>query len=135
MLCYNSSDKEVMKKKHQIFKVLLLIAIYCSGIYLTANTSPFLSLQSSTQNKEKATFLTTASNVFHTHTQQSENSISDLTEFSLPNFELSSDDFHAISYSNKLQFNSKFKQYKNYLNNTLIRHRKSDLIFPFHNFW
>ena len=51
MLCYNSSDKEVMKKKHQIFKVLLLIAIYCSGIYLTANTPPFLSLQSSTQNK------------------------------------------------------------------------------------
>lgn len=124
-----------MKKKHQIFKVILLIAIYCSGMYLSANTPSYLGTHNVSTNTAKATFSTTASKVFYTHTQQSENSISELVEFSLPNFELSSDDFTAISYANKLDFNSKFKQYKNYLDNTLIRHRKSDLIFPFHNFW
>ncbi|WP_158840659.1 hypothetical protein [Polaribacter sp. L3A8] len=124
-----------MKKKQQIFKVILLIAIYCSGMYLSANTLPYFGTHNVFTNTEKATFSTTASKVFYTHTQQSENSISELVEFSLPNFKLSSDDFIAISYANKLDFNSKFKQYKNYLDNTLIRHRKSDLIFPFHNFW
>jgi hypothetical protein len=124
-----------MKKKHQIFKVILLIAIYCSGMYLSANTLPYLGTHNVSTNTEKATFSTTASKVFYTHTQQSDNSISELVEFSLLNSELSSDDIIAITYSNKLEFNSKFKQYKIYLNNTLIRHRKSDLIFPFHNFW
>jgi len=124
-----------MKKKHQIFKVVLLISIYCFGMYLSANTLPDFGAHNIALNKEKATFSSTASKVFYTHTQQSENSISELTEFSLPNLKLSSDVFVAISYSNKLDFNSKFKQYKNYLDNTLIRHRKSDLIFPFHNFW
>ena len=135
MQCHNFYDKEIMKKKHQIFKVILLIAIYCSGMFLSANTPSYLGTHNVSTNTEKATFSTTASKVFYTHTQQSENSISELVEFSLPNFELSSDDFTAISYANKLDFNSKFKQYKNYLDNTLIRHRKSDLIFPFHNFW
>ncbi|MCL7765301.1 hypothetical protein MPF19_17905 [Polaribacter sp. Z014] len=124
-----------MKQKHQILKVLLLISIYCSGMYLSANTSSYFNTHNVAENKEKATYLETASKVFYTHTQQSENSISELTEFSLPSFQLSSDDFLTITYSNKLEFNSKFKQYKNYLNTTRIRHRKSDLIFPFHNFW
>lgn len=124
-----------MKQKHLILKVLLLISIYCSGMYLSANTPSYFSTHNVAKNKEKATYLETASKVFYTHTQQTENLISELTEFSLPSFQLSSDDFLAISFSDKLEFNSKFKQYQNYLENTLIRHRKSDLIFPFHNFW
>ena len=124
-----------MKQKHQILKVVLLISIYCFGLFLSANTSSYFSKDNTPLNKEEATYFTSATKVFYAHTQQSENSISELVDFSLPSFELSSSDFLAITYSNKLEFNSKFKQYKNYLNNTLIRHRKSDLIFPFHNFW
>jgi hypothetical protein len=125
----------VVKNKHQIIKVLLLISIYCFGIYLSANSSPYFSTQNVIQNNEQKEYLATTSKVLFTHTQQSENLLSELTEYSLPNFEFSSDNFWSIPYSNKLLFNSKFKQYNSYLKNTLIRHRKSDLIFPFHNFW
>ncbi|WP_166384327.1 MULTISPECIES: hypothetical protein [unclassified Polaribacter] len=124
-----------MKQKHQILKVLLLISIYCSGMYLSANTTSYFSAQNAKQDTEQLTYLVTASKVFHAHTQQSENLVSETIDFSLPNFKLSSDDLLAISYTTKQEFNSKFKQYKNYLENTLIRQRKSDLIFPFHNFW
>ena len=124
-----------MKQKHQILKVLLLISIYCFGLFLSAHTTTYFNSQKAKQDTEQLTYLVTASKVFQTHIQQSENLFSEITEFSLPNLQLSSDDFLAITYANRLEFNSKFKQYKNYLNNTLIRHRKSDLLFPFHNFW
>lgn len=124
-----------MKKRGQILKVLLLTSIYCFGIFLSANNSTYFSTQNVDQNNEQLAYSATTSKILYVHTQQIENSLSDILEYSLPSFKLSNNDFLAISASNTLEFNATFKQYKNYLQNTLIRHRKSDLIFPFHNFW
>lgn len=124
-----------MKNKHQIIKVLLLISIYCFGIYLSANSSAYFSKQNVVKDNKQKEYVSTTSKVLFIHTQQYESLQSNLTEYSLPTFESPDNLFWLISNSNELLFNSKFKQYNNYLKNILIRHRKSDLIFPFHNFW
>ncbi|SDS30962.1 hypothetical protein SAMN05216503_2645 [Polaribacter sp. KT25b] len=125
----------MMKNKHQIIKVLLLISIYCFGIYLSANSSAYFSEQNVVKDNKQKEYVSTTSKVLFIHTQQYESLQSNLTEYSLPTFESPDNLFWLISNSNELLFNSKFKQYNNYLKNILIRHRKSDLIFPFHNFW
>lgn len=125
----------MMKNKHQIIKVLLLISIYCFGIYLSANSSAYFSEQNVVKDNKKTEYLSSTSKVLFIHTQQYESLHSNLTEYSLTTFESPDNLFWLISNSNELLFNSKFKQYNNYLKTILIRQRKSDLIFPFHNFW
>lgn len=126
---------KTVKNRHQIIKVLLLISIYCIGIYLSADASAYFSEQNVVKNNKEQDYVSATSKVLFTHTQQYETSLSNLTEYSLPSFESSDNLYWLISISNELLFNSKFKQYNNYFKNILIRHRKSDLIFPFHNFW
>lgn len=124
-----------MKNTHQIIKVLLLISIYCFGIYLSADTSAYFSEQNVVKDNKQQEYVSATSKVLFIHTQQYETSLSNLTEYSLPSFESANNLFWLISNSNELLFNSKFKQYQNHLKTILIRHRKSDLIFPFHYFW
>ena len=124
-----------MKNKHQAIKVLLLISIYCFGIYASANTLSNFSIQKVSENKLQKEFSETSTKAIYTHIKQFENSISYFTKFLSSDFEQSFNDFWAISYTNHLLTNAKFKQYNNYLNTQQIRQRKSNLIFPFHNFW
>jgi len=124
-----------MKQKHQILKAFLLIAIYCFGLGLSAKTLPYLGKQNVIESQETAKYLITTSKVLYTHTQQAENSISEFLEYNTPNFLFSPSDVLATFYLNNLLFNAKYKQYINQLDNTRIKYRKSDLIFPFHNFW
>ncbi|MCI2228159.1 hypothetical protein MC378_03190 [Polaribacter sp. MSW13] len=124
-----------MEKKNQLIKVLLLISIYCFGVFISANSSLGFNTHRIGQENEQKVFLSTASKVLFTHGHEFENLLSDLTEYTTTNLKLSFNDFWTISYSNQLLFNAKFKQYKNHLKTLLIRQRKSDLIFPFHNFW
>ena len=125
-----------MKKWHKILRVFLLVSIYCFGVYVPAKTALNSSAQTFEQHKEQKEYLNSASKILYPHTQQLENSISDITECSFSNFDLSSiEGFWTITYPEELLFNARFKQYKNYLKTLLIRQRKSDLIFPFHNFW
>lgn len=124
-----------MKNKHQIIKVLLLITIYCFGSYLSTDALSYFKKENILQNNNQTEYLSTKSKVLFVHTQQYESSVYNLTEYSLPDFESSNNLFWLNSNSNQLLVDSKFKQYKNHLKTLLIRQRKSDLIFPFHNFW
>ncbi|WP_405608348.1 hypothetical protein [Polaribacter sp. Asnod1-A03] len=124
-----------MKQKHQILITLLLVSIYCFGLYLSANTLPYSSKQNVIENQENSKYSVAESKGFYAHTQQLENSFFQLLEDYSVDYEFPFDVFGITSYSNKLLFNAKYKQYKNLLENTRIKYRKSDLIFPFHNFW
>lgn len=124
-----------MKSPNQIFRVLLLVSIYCFGVYSSANSLPFSNKISVDQNDEQKVYFTASSKLLSPHSQQSEISISDITEHASPNFKLPFASVSISLKSNEVLFNSKYKQYENYANTLLIRHRKSDLIFPFHNFW
>ncbi|WP_405296254.1 hypothetical protein [Algibacter sp. Ld11] len=126
-----------MKNWNSILGVFLLVSVYCFGVYTPSQTLPYSSLHNleqsnSSTHKEN---LEANSKLLQPHTQQFENLVSDLAEVSFPELQLSYNSFYAVIFSNHILFNAKFKQYQNYLKNILIRQRKSDLIFPFHNFW
>lgn len=124
-----------MKNWHKILRVFLLVSIYCLGVYVPTKTALNSSAQTFEQNKEQKAYLNSASKILYPHTQQLENSISDITECSFSTFNLPYQVFCTIAYPVDILFRARFKQYKNYLKTLLIRQRKSDLIFPFHNFW
>lgn len=124
-----------MKNWQQITKVLLLISIYCFGICVSTKTLPYVSAQANEHNNKHNGYLTAASKVFYFHNQQSENILTTISEYSILDFKLPVIGFWIISSSNEILLNAKYKQYINHFKTTLIRQRKSNLIFPFHNFW
>lgn len=124
-----------MKSTNNIFRILLLITVYCFGIYSSANTLAFSNEVVITQNGDQKTYFTESSKVLSPHAQQTEVSISDVVEASSPNYKLPFTIFNSHIKNSELLFTSRYKQYKLYANTLLIRHRKSDLIFPFHSFW
>ncbi len=109
--------------------------MYCFGVYNSANTLPFSNEITVDQNSEQKAYFTESTKLLSPHSQQSKVSISDVTEYATPNFKLPFTSALIRIKSYEVLFNSRFKQYANYANTLLIRHRKSDLIFPFHNFW
>jgi len=124
-----------MKSPNQIYRVLLLVTIYCFGLYSSANSLPFANEVIVEQNNEHKEYFTASSKVLSPHSQQSEVSINDVTESATPNYKLPFTDVAIILRSTEVLFISSYKQYERYANTLLIRHRKSDLIFPFHSFW
>ncbi|TDT50686.1 hypothetical protein CLV90_0005 [Maribacter spongiicola] len=124
-----------MKSTNNIFRVLLLVTIYCFGIYSSANTLLFSNEVVISQSNNKQSLFKESTKTLSPHAQQSEISVSDVAEVSSPNYKLPFTSFNSqINYS-ELGFVARFKQYQLYANTLLIRHRKSDLIFPFHSFW
>ncbi|WP_223267226.1 hypothetical protein [Polaribacter sp. IC073] len=124
-----------MKQFHHPFKILLFVVIYCFGIFASVKTLPTAIAQTTVQNKKQKEYTTTVSNVLYTHVQESENLLSDFTAYETSDFKTFSNNFEPFVCSNEFIFRTKFKQYQNYFKNLLIRNRKTDLIFPFHNFW
>ena len=119
---------------HKLFKVALLISIYCLGIVVPVKIAPVLNAQTLEQNTKQEY----SSNIFkvpYVHTQGTEMLLLEGTEYLSYNFSLFHKGIWVTLYSSELLFKNKYKQYQNYFKTLLIRNRKSDLIFPFHNFW
>jgi hypothetical protein len=124
-----------MKSTKNIFRVLLLVTIYCFGLSNSANTLPFSNEIEISQNGDQKNYFSEFNQLISPHAQQSEISVSDVAEVSSPNYKLPFTSFNSQINSSELRFVARFKQYQLYANTLLIRHRKSDLIFPFHSFW
>lgn len=124
-----------MKSTNNIFRVLLLVTIYCFGIYSSANSLPFSNEVVLHQDNDSKTYFSASSKTLSPHAQQTEVSVSDVAEVVTPSFKLPFISFNSHLNKSELLFTSRYKQYKLYANILLIRYRKSDLIFPFHSFW
>lgn len=124
-----------MKDFNHISKVLLLITIYCFGICVSAKTLHVSSGPSFQNTNEQQDNLVSASKVHFLHTQPSESILASVEIAGLPDFKLAFDVFCKPTVSFELQNLARYKQYKSHLQTLRIRYRKSDLIFPFHNFW
>ncbi|WP_282075450.1 hypothetical protein [Maribacter aquivivus] len=124
-----------MKSTNNIFRVLLLVTIYCFGIYSSANTLPFSNEVVLSQSNNKQSLFKESTKTLSPHAQQSEISVADVAEVSSSNYKLPFTSFNSHINNSELGTLARFKQYQLYANTLLIRHRKSDLIFPFHSFW
>ncbi|MEZ4781081.1 MAG: hypothetical protein R2816_05755 [Flavobacteriaceae bacterium] len=124
-----------MKNWHHITKIILLVSIYCFGICVSAKSLPYVSILTNEKNSKKESYLTVASKVFHFHNQQPKNTFPSITEYSILDFKLFYSGFWLNHKLIDLLLHSEFKQYSNSLKTILIRQKKSNLIFPFHNFW
>lgn len=124
-----------MKSTNNIFRVLLLVTIYCFGIYSSANTLPFSNEVAVSLSSNKQFLFKESTKTLSPHAQLSEISVSDVAEVSSPNYKLPIRSFSSLLNNSELRFVARIKQYQLFANTLLIRHRKSDLIFPFHSFW
>ncbi|WP_299326013.1 hypothetical protein [uncultured Maribacter sp.] len=124
-----------MKSTNNIFRVLLFVTIYCFGIYSSANTLPFSKEVVISLNSSKQSLFKESTKTLSPHAQQSEISVSDVAEVSSPNYKLPFTSYNSHLNNSELRFVARIKQYQLFANTLLIRHRKSDLIFPFHSFW
>jgi len=125
-----------MKDFKKLLKSLVLVCIYCFGLFVSLSAVSFSGKVTQNEiNKEAAVYAST-SKIINLHTQQSELAVSEVSEYSIPNLKLSYQDVNFDkSILNDCLLNAQFKQYSNHFTNLLIRHRKSNLIFPFHSFW
>lgn len=124
-----------MKQFRQPFKALFFLTIYCFGIFVSIKTLPSSITQITEHSNKQKEYNTKLSNILSVHTPQSENLLSEITEYGLPTFKLSNTAFGVFLFSKNLFFKTKFNQYQNYYKSLLLRNRKTNLIFPFHNFW
>ncbi|UMB60655.1 hypothetical protein MHL31_00235 [Lutibacter sp. A80] len=123
------------QRLHQMLKILLLISIYCFGIFVPVNIVPLSKEQGIEKSNEQQGYFSNISKVPYVHTQESERLLSESTDYISLNFNLLYKGVCITLFSSELLLKNKYKQYRAYFRNLLIRNRKSDLIFPFHNFW
>ncbi|WP_067148051.1 hypothetical protein [Pseudotamlana agarivorans] len=114
---------------------MLLVTIYCFGLSFSIPKTPFSYNQSIETDTTHEKAFTSASNTLCFHTPVSETTFSGITENL--SFKLNQDfeSFWAVILPNEWRLYANFKQYQTYFKNILLRYRKTDLIFPFHNFW
>lgn len=124
-----------MKNCNYILKGLLLLTIYCFGLCTSALTVHAPSVEIEHQTNKQQDTIVNATKVHFLHTQQSENLLAVVEYKPASDLKLAFKDYSKFTFSTDLQILASFKQYKSYYQTLRIRFRKSDLIFPFHNFW
>ncbi|WP_144800797.1 hypothetical protein [Maribacter sp. MAR_2009_72] len=124
-----------MKKVGQLLKVFTLLLTYSFGMFNAVDNASTVNEIHVVQDEGQNQILKASSRALSPHAQQPQITFSDSTESITIDFKLSLSCFSLLSSNQELFFYSGFKQYNNYYTTLLIRHRKSNLIFPFHNFW
>ena len=124
----------IVKSSVRILGVTVLAALYCFAVHIVTY-SQLSSGHGNHQTTEQEQYLATVSSSLFHHTSEAERSVSNLTNFPVPNFKNLIDKLWLITQSTGRLLEAKFAQYCHFSVNFLIHFRKSDLIFPFHYFW
>lgn len=126
-----------MKKWIFIIVIFILSANYCfaiDGIYeitqkkSTTDHTQISKLQEFTNFSYKGSTITTS-------ITENESSFQESTQFQFSNFKNNPNNFSNFLKISEGIYSSTFSQYSAAFNNILIKHRKVDIIFPFHYFW
>jgi len=123
-----------VKNNIRILSVIILAAIYCFaiGADIKSHThSDFNNFMSSSHGK----VISDISENLFCHTSSSENSVNNYSNPPQPNCQNKFTGLWAILKSNEQQYITAFSQYTTFTRTILLKHRKSDIIFPFQYFW
>lgn len=129
-------DSDQLKNIFKIFGVSFLISIYCFAVVVIQFNGLKSSLISHSEGKTEKQLYSISSTSNVSHTSQSESTfqvnknLNNATSYNL----LYQGFFTGLRIVN-LNYISKFTQYIFFGHSFLIKHRKADLIFPFHYFW
>lgn len=124
-----------MQSFNNIVKVLLLVTIYCFGLVNSADALTNFNQTPLSENSAQKSYFTASTKLLSPHAQQTEVSVSDVAEVVSPNYKLPFTGFTASLNSIDFASISRYRQYILYAKTLLIKFKKTDLIFPFHNFW
>jgi len=120
-----------VKNWRRVTAMLFLLLIYCCGIGVAGRTLHTPKVE----QFSKGAYFSAAKTTMFSHIPQNENNYFKPNDLpgSSPNL-LYGGDFGVLKALNQL-FYAKDKQYAVESINLLVRHRKANLIFPFHSFW
>ena len=123
-----------MKRSIRIIGVAILTAIYC----LTVNTAiglPTVSDYGTPPATEQEQYLLAISNHLYCPILPSERSINSFHSSPVSNFKNPSIDSWGTIEAEEKRYGARMAQYSYFAVNLPVRHRISDIIFPFHYFW
>lgn len=122
-----------MKNNIKIVSILCFVAIYCAAIGGSVKSfSPSNFDQKEISSQENLEGYISTKLFCHTYLfEKAENN----TNLPVPNLKNSFIDVCGINKNLEAIFETIFSQHSDFSTNTLINHRKSDIIFPFHYFW
>lgn len=123
-----------VKSSPKTLSVIILSVIYCLGLSATFNTWGISSNQDHPTHSQTH-FFSEFSKKQVSHTTENPNSLNQFNKLPSQNFKNAFLGIGSISKTTELLLNSTFHQYLKISINLLVKHRKSDLIFPFHYFW
>ncbi|WP_341225587.1 hypothetical protein [uncultured Arcticibacterium sp.] len=120
-----------MKKALKYFGVLLFATVYCFAVgRVSTSDVTYLALKT-----EKGKHITSVSTDLFSGLVSSYRNSSPSHSLKNPDLKDSLSGPWILEKTHKAVFISKYSQYVSSAKNLLIRHRKADIIFPFHYFW
>ncbi len=120
-----------MRKIRDFFNVIFLSAVYCYAL----GSLSFSHVKPISDNTEKGAHFTSVSTDLFSGIVHSERNFSPSRNYSDPSFKTHLGGPWTLEKNQKAAFISQYSQYVSFSKNLRIRHRKADIIFPFHYFW
>lgn len=123
-----------VKNKFKILSIVVLTAIYCLAIAPVNLAFSHSNYGDKLDFSQEKTLSDLSVKLFYP-SSQSESSVSDINNLSGLNLNSSFVAIGVFNRSTEGLMQSLFSQYIRFWENLLLRHKKSNLIFPFHYFW
>lgn len=123
-----------VKNLFRILGITALTVLYFATISLIGGISHNLGFLVKSSSEKAKSELSVSINQF-SNSAQSESLVNPLSNTLPATFKDSNNEFSAIVKIRELFFANEFSQYIFYVRNFLIKYGKSNIIFPFHNFW
>lgn len=120
-----------MKSRYKILGVLLLASIYGFGVGAVGRSMAPSEVVDSSQGN----YFSVAKTSLFCHVPQPESSFEKVQDYPAPSPNTFFTDNVGVQRLHDLLLRATVRHYLNFSINFLVRHRKADLIFPFHYFW
>jgi hypothetical protein len=123
-----------MKKTERILTILMLTLVYGVTLNIGVYSGFFLGNQTKSTSEQQEYYTSITQNIT-CHTPPSENYVQSYKNFPTQTLKINFKDFFALTILFDHLFETKFSPSSEFLRTFHIQQHKSEIIFPFHNFW